>query len=213
MPVSFLSRAVVRGLGSLVAGLTAGAALLAVTLLPHIALLTAISVAAALFAVTGLAVLWPMDADRTRDFAYREDFKPFVDEVIVVVATLGGLAGILVVLVLGNQGSDDGAAILALLAAFGTWACLHTMYAARYAYIYYRDPSRKVIDFNTDEPPTYQDFFYFSFAVGMTYGITDTAVSDREVRVIVLRHSIISYVFGAAIIATAINLVVDAISI
>jgi uncharacterized membrane protein len=41
----------------------------------------------------------------------------------------------------------------------------------------------------------------------MTYGITDTDVSRTAVRSVVLRHAILSFVFGTAILATAIALV------
>ena len=42
----------------------------------------------------------------------------------------------------------------------------------------------------------------------MSLGVPDTSVSTTEIRAVVLRHSLLSYIFNAVILATAINLVV-----
>ena len=41
----------------------------------------------------------------------------------------------------------------------------------------------------------------------MTYQVSDTNVTSAAIRPVVLRHCLLSYVFGAAILATTINLV------
>lgn len=41
----------------------------------------------------------------------------------------------------------------------------------------------------------------------MTYQVSDTDVSSPAIRATVLRHSLLSYVFGTSILATTINLV------
>ncbi len=46
----------------------------------------------------------------------------------------------------------------------------------------------------------------------MTYQVSDTAVTSTAVRSVVLRHCLLSYAFGAMILATTINLVVDIVS-
>ena len=83
---------------------------------------------------------------------------------------------------------------------------LHLMYAVRYAHLYYGAPAGG-IDFNSDEPPSYRDFFYFSYNLGMTYQVSDTDVSSSELRAVALRHCLLSYVFGTVILAATINLV------
>lgn len=40
----------------------------------------------------------------------------------------------------------------------------------------------------------------------MTYQVSDTDVSSSLIRSMVLRHTLLSYVFGTSILATAINL-------
>ena len=91
-----------------------------------------------------------------------------------------------------------------------SWAGLHLMYAARYAYLFYSEAPGG-IDFNADDPPAYRDFLYFSYNLGMTYQVSDTSVSSRTIRAVVLRHALLSYVFGTVILATTINLVASVV--
>ncbi|MEW1642597.1 DUF1345 domain-containing protein [Streptomyces sp. NPDC091219] len=161
------------------------------------------------FVVAGWAVLWPMNASATHRNARREDFRPGTEEVAVVLVALCGLVAIVLLLLQGGE-SDTGHAATALCGVFTAWAALHLMYATRYAYVYYA--SGGGIDFNADDPPAYRDFFYFSYNLGMTYQVSDTDVSSSTIRSIVLRHSLMSYVFGTSILATAINLVVGIVS-
>jgi len=158
------------------------------------------------FVVSGWVVLWPMDAEATHRNAHREDFRPVLEELLVVGSALCGLVGIVVLLLLGRSEAVHAAAATALGGVFMAWAGLHLMYATRYAHLYYATPVRG-IDFNSDDPPAYTDFFYFSYNLGMTYQVSDTDVSSTEIRRVVLRHTLLSYVFGASILATTINLV------
>ena len=166
---------------------------------------------AAVFVVSGIAALWPMSPESTRDNARREDFKPHVEELLVVAGTLGGLVGTAVILVLDHSRTQNVAAAVGLVGVFMAWAMLHLMYAARYAHLYYLEPVGG-IDFNHSGAPAYRDFFYFSYNLGMTYQVSDTDVADTDIRSVVLRHSLLSYVFGTVILAATINLVAGIIT-
>ncbi|MGW5313051.1 DUF1345 domain-containing protein [Nocardia thailandica] len=179
-----------------------------------LAILVAVARSAAVVVALGWAALWPMDAAATKAHARREDFQPLVEELTVVLFALIGLVGIVMILVLAHTGTRHTAAAIALAGVFMAWAAVHLMYAARYAYLYYgpaggADPRTATggIDFNSDDPPAYRDFFYFSYNLGMTYQVSDTDVSSRAVRAVVLRHTLLSYVFGTVILATTISLV------
>lgn len=175
-----------------------------------LAVLAGIASTGAFFVVTGWAVLWPMSAEDTQHNVRREDFQPVVEEIVVVAAALCGLFAIVLLLLRDEAENDHIAAAAALSGVFMAWAALHLMYAARYAYAYYEET--RGIDFNSDDPPTYRDFFYFSYNIGMSYQVPDTTVSSPVIRAIVLRHSMLSHVFGTGILATAINLVVGLVS-
>ncbi|MEU1278640.1 DUF1345 domain-containing protein [Streptomyces sp. NPDC005805] len=172
--------------------------------------LAGIAVTELVFVLAGWAVLWPMDATETHRNARREDFKPVTEELVVVSVALCGLVAIVLLLLRGQSDDGHAAAAAALCGVFMAWSALHLMYATRYAYVYYA--SGGGIDFNSKDPPAYRDFFYFSYNLGMTYQVSDTDVSSSEIRSIVLRHSLVSYVFGTGILATAINLVVGIVS-
>jgi uncharacterized membrane protein len=172
--------------------------------------LTGIAVTELIFVVAGWLVLWPMDAAATHRNARREDIRPVGEELMVVAVSVCGLVTIVLLLVRGRSGTGPAAAAVALCGVFLAWAALHLSYATRYANVYYE--SAKGIDFNSDEPPAYRDFLYFSYNLGMTYQVSDTGVSSSPIRAIVLRHCLLSYVFGTSILATAINLVVGLFS-
>ncbi|MFH8438014.1 DUF1345 domain-containing protein [Streptomyces sp. NPDC018007] len=202
----FLLPAVPRLTASVLAGAAAGVP--AGVLVGNVPLGLYVGIAAAdtLFVVAGWLVLWPMDAAATRANARREEFRPVVEELAVVTAALSGLVGIVLLLLVGHTDLSHAAAALALCGVFMSWAALHLMYAARYAYLYYRTPDGG-IDFNTEEPPRYIDFLYFSYNLGMTYQVSDTGVSPSGIRAVALRHCLLSYVFGVTILATTINLI------
>ena len=63
------------------------------------------------------------------------------------------------------------------------------------------------IDFNEDDPPAYADFAYLAFTLGMTFQVSDTDLQTKPIRATALRHGLLSYLFGAIILATTINLV------
>ncbi|WP_307852946.1 DUF1345 domain-containing protein [Kitasatospora sp. RG8] len=210
---------------SAVAGAVVGALVGALTTTP-LGILAGIAAAETAFVVAGWCVLWPMDADATRSNVRREEFRPVVEELVVVAAALCGLAGIVALLLVGKSDLSHAAAAAALCGVFASWAALHLMYATRYAYIYYLPAgggsadggsagggsagggsTRGGIDFNTNDPPRYSDFLYFSYNLGMTYQVSDTSVSSSRLRAVILRHCLLSYVFGASILATTINLV------
>lgn len=166
------------------------------------------------FVVAGWSVLWPMDAAATHRNARREDFRPLVEELVVVAVALCGLFAIVLLLLLGEADTGHAGAATALFGVFMAWAALHLMYATRYAYVYYDEGGEGEggIDFNSRHSPAYLDFFYFSYNLGMTYQVSDTDVSSSAIRAIVLRHTLLSYVFGTSILATAINLVASLVT-
>ncbi|HUS22750.1 MAG TPA: DUF1345 domain-containing protein [Aeromicrobium sp.] len=188
----------VAGVVTMLVGLPTGTAL---------ALLLAIAVAGTLFVVSGWLILWPMTSDATARHTTDEDLGKRADEVAIVGFALLGLSGIVVLLFADGTSGSSWAPAVAVVGVFAAWASLHLMYATRYAFIYYAVGNPGGIDFNSSEPPAFRDFLYFSYNLGMTYQVSDTAVQSPAIRAVVLRHCLLSYVFGTVILATTINLV------
>ncbi|MFE4919320.1 DUF1345 domain-containing protein [Streptomyces sp. NPDC056661] len=197
--------AVPRLAGATVVGAVIGSVVGLLTNAP-LGILAGIAAAETSFVVAGWLVLWPMDAATTHGHVRSEQFRPVAEELLVVASALCGLVGIVMLLLVGNSDLSHAAAATALCGVFLAWAALHLMYATRYAYLYYLAPEGG-IDFNSDDPPQYSDFLYFSYNLGMTYQVSDTDVSSSTIRAVALRHCLLSYVFGASILATTINLV------
>ncbi|GLZ28379.1 hypothetical protein Lesp02_05690 [Lentzea sp. NBRC 105346] len=201
--------AVARLAAAVVVGTVVGLLVAGVSDAP-LGVLAGIAATETVFVIAGWIVLWPMDAATTHRFAGREDFRPLAEELLVVAVALCGLVAIVASLLRGAADSKQVAAAVALAGVFMAWSALHLMYATRYAHVYYLAAGG--IDFNSPDPPSYKDFLYFSYNLGMTYQVSDTAVSSSTVRAIVLRHALLSYVFGTSVLATTINLVAGTVT-
>ena len=54
-----------------------------------------------------------------------------------------------------------------------SWALVNTVFALKYARLYYVDEDGG-LDFKNDQPPAYSDFAYVAFTVGMTFATPET---------------------------------------
>ena len=89
------------------------------------------------------------------------------------------------------------------------WTMPHTPSAFRYARLYYRQDSEGVggIELPGKEPPSYFDFAYFAFTIGMCFQVSDVCVTSRQIRRAVLLHAVISFAYNSVILAFVLNLV------
>ena len=149
------------------------------------------------------------DPGMVKKHALREDPSRVAADTILIVASLASLAAVGLLLI--DASSQKGIALIGL-ALFGvasvvaSWLMVHTVYALRYAEIYYGKPEGGV-DFGDDKDPIYIDFAYLAFTIGMTYQVSDTTLKSREFRRTALKHALLSFLIGTVIIATTINFV------
>jgi uncharacterized membrane protein len=73
--------------------------------------------------------------------------------------------------------------------------------------VYYKEPTGGIDFKHGHERPDYVDFAYTAFTIGMTFQVSDTDITRREMRHHVLQHALISFVFGAVIVATMVNVI------
>jgi uncharacterized membrane protein len=197
-----------RLLTSLAIGLVVGV-LIAVLGSWQVALLAGWMAAAAVFVSWMWSTMWPMDSDATARHALREDAgRPGTDAAMLAaaVASLGAVAILLLAGASAGSATRDGYAALGVGSVALAWATIHTLFTARYARLYYTVPPGGV-DFHQDIRPRYSDFAYMAFTIGMTFQVSDTNLESHVVRATALRHALLSYLFGAVIIALVINLV------
>lgn len=150
-----------------------------------------------------------LDAATTRANAVREDGSRAVTGLLIVAASVASLAAVGAGLYEAAQSSRPRQIVLTVAAILSiglAWAVVHTVFTLRYAHEYYGEPEGG-IDFPGGESPTYVDFAYFAFGIGMAFQVSDTAITSSRIRGTVLTHTFVAYLFGTAIIAATINVV------
>lgn len=176
-------------------------------IMPAAALLAGWDLAALIYLVLVWAAVYRMNAEVTARMAGREDPSNPVAEVLVVAASIIALVAVGFALVRAGQTTGG---TKALLIAVGTvsvvvsWLVVHTVFMLRYARSYYGAPTGG-ISFNEEDLPAYLDFGYFSFTIGMTFQVSDTDITRKSIRRLALHHALLSYLFGAVILAAAVN--------
>jgi uncharacterized membrane protein len=194
-------------------GTVAGAALLAVTR-PLAAVLLGWETAAVIYLAWVWAAVRHLDASQTGRMAAREALNAPTTDLVALSAGTASLAAVGMVLLEAGQATGRVKAYLigiGVLSVALSWAVVHTVYTLRYARAYYSPPPGG-IDFNESDPPTYLDFAYLAFTIGMTFQVSDTNLSTKPLRRLTLRHALLSYLFGAVILAVAINVVASLLS-
>lgn len=175
-------------------------------------------IAGALFLVTTWLAVGRMDPVATARHATREDPTRRLTRLIILAAAVASLAGVGTLLLGTTSGANRaGAAVLGLGSVAIAWLVVHSLFTLHYAELYYGpgggDPARPGaeptggIDFALDTPPQYSDFAYLAFTIGMTYQLSDTPLTTRVLRMSVLRHALLSYLFGSLILGASVNLI------
>jgi uncharacterized membrane protein len=178
--------------------------------------------AAGWIATAGVYIGWtwllvgPMDDAQAKYHAtkaHEEDATRRVSQVVVLLASIASLVGVGYLLAAQSaQGGDTPAAIVGILSVAASWFSVHTVYALRYARLYYTGGDGG-IDFNQDEGPNYVDFAYLAFTIGMTYQVSDTDLKTRRIRSTALSQAMLSFLLGAIILAITINLVAGLVNL
>ncbi|MDP9094846.1 MAG: DUF1345 domain-containing protein [Actinomycetota bacterium] len=151
-----------------------------------------------------------MGTNDTARHATRENPGRAASDLIVLLAAIASLAAVGVVLSRANSAKGSAQDLLAGFAVASvilSWFALHILFTLRYAQLYYSG-SEAGVDFNQKTRPRYVEFAYLAFTIGMTFQVSDTDLTTPAVRSTALRHALVSYLFGAVILASAINLVV-----
>jgi uncharacterized membrane protein len=199
-----------RVLTSVAAGLLVGAVMLFVA--PQLAVLAAWTVAVTVLLVWVWRLCWRRDAAGTKQVAEEESRSRSTD-VWVLLAAVASLAAVVVALVQSSSQQDAtgvAAVLLSVLSVVLSWALVNTVFACKYARLYYLDePDAAGIDFHQSDPPTYSDFAYLAFTVGMSFAVPEAEPNSTRTRRVVFGHALLSYLFGTGVLAVAINLVTN----
>lgn len=153
--------------------------------------------------------LHDLDGDLTASHAVREDPSRSASDVAVVLASIASLGAVGAVLERASSakgGTELLLITLGVLSVVLSWIVVHVIFMLRYAELYYTPPVGG-INFNDERRPSYTDFAYLAFTLGMTFQVSDTELVTGKFRSTALKHALISYLFGTVIVATTINLI------
>lgn len=150
-----------------------------------------------------------LDGEQTRAQARREDPSRASADLLLVAASVVSLLA--VGLVLTRAGKETGLSkdllvALCVASVILAWSVVHTVFTLRYARLYYAGAPGGV-NFNEHQPPCYSDFLYLSLTIGMTFQVSDTNLTTKQIRRTAVRHALLSYMFGAIIVAATVNLI------
>ena len=197
-------------------GLTAIAILFAVTdWRTPTKLLTAWDIGLALYLVLAFSLMARSDVHRLKRRAANQDEGNVAILFLVVAAAIASLGAIFAELgTVGGASRTPSQLILATTTVVMSWAFIHSIFALHYAHEFYgegRDHHMGGMTFPDDNAPDYWDFTYFAFTIGMCAQVSDVTVSSKSIRRTVLLHSIISFLFNAALLALTVNIAASAI--
>lgn len=168
-------------------------------------------VSAAVDSALILRVVAVADGTETRRLATIEDDSRRIAGMLMLAASVVSLVGAGVVLHRASREAGAAAAVhtcLAIAAVVVSWVFVHTHYVVRYAHEFYAEGGTgddAGVKFEGVELPDYRDFAYLSFCIGMTYQVADTDLQTARYRRVVMSHALLSYLFGAVIVAITIN--------
>jgi uncharacterized membrane protein len=171
--------------------------------------LTAWDVTAIVLLVWTWRLLWPLDDKQTAKHATEESPSRLNSDLLLLGGSIISLAAVGLVLVRasGESGLDKGllvgGSVISIVLA---WSVVHSVFTLRYAKLFY-EGKREGVDFNEQGLPDYGDFAYLALTIGMTFQVSDTDLTTKAMRRLALKHALLSYMLGALIIATTINLI------
>jgi uncharacterized membrane protein len=178
-------------------------------------LLTGWDVGLALYLALAFSLMARSDVHRLKRRAANQDEGNLVILFLIVAAAIASLAAIFAELgTTGGAARTPGQLLLATATVVMSWAFIHSIFALHYAHEFYgegRDRHLGGMTFPDDDAPDYWDFTYFAFTIGMCAQVSDVTVASKSIRRTVLVHSVISFLFNAALLALTVNIAASAI--
>jgi uncharacterized membrane protein len=168
----------------------------------------AFDLAAGVFVLSLIPLLRERGADVIRRHADANDANRLLVLVVTSLLTVMVMAAIAGELQ-GARGGDMIAAAKLVLTLLLIWLFANSVYALHYAHDWYL-PAKDGgdcggIDFPGTKEPTYGDFAYFAFTLGMTFQTSDCDITSERIRGIAVLHSLAAYVYSIGVIAFTIN--------
>jgi uncharacterized membrane protein len=170
------------------------------------------------FSFCMLALAWirivSADPRNARQTARLQDSSYTAIFVFVIISACASLLALGILL--GSSAKDlsggrlTGHILLSVSTVICSWLLVHTMFAIRYAHLFYKKGCTahgSGLEIPGEKEPDYIDFAYFSFVIGMTFQVSDIQITSRAIRRLALVHSIVSFAFNMIILALTVNII------
>ena len=187
----------------------------------HLDVLVKIMIAWSVFAlsyiITSWIVFFGQNPAQIRELSKQEDGSRLFVFSLIIITAFASLFAVLL-LMLSQNGKDTPQSVfipVAVSAMLFSWIMVHTIFGFHYAHLYYGDDTNdstkhaEGLEFPGEKKPDYMDFAYFSFVIGMTFQVSDTAVTSKSIRRLVLLHGLLSFGLNTFVVALTINLIAD----
>ena len=165
--------------------------------------------------ITSWIVFFGQKPAQIRELSKQEDGSRLYVFSLIIITSFASLIAVLLLML--SQNAKDTPQIVfipvAISAMLFSWIMVHTIFGFHYAHLYYGDDTEgsgkhaEGLEFPGEKRPDYIDFAYFSFVIGMTFQVSDTAVTSRAIRRLVLLHGMLSFGLNTFVVALTINLV------
>lgn len=126
-----------------------------------------------------------------------------------LVASLSGLAAGFALMIRHQIGDDPVVNAIASTTVIASWLLLHGGYARLYAHAF--TEAGGGLRFPECKEPQLAEFVYFSLTLGTSFAVSDVEVTTSAMRRRVTAHSVLSFLFNAAIVALAISVLTTSI--
>jgi uncharacterized membrane protein len=164
-------------------------------------------------AVVFLASLAPLLRDSSAEVIRKHAAENDANRTFILVGTslLTIIAMVAIAGELKGARHGDAVSLVKLVATLLlVWLFANSIYALHYAHAWYTrseetDGDMGGIDFPGTETPSYGDFVYFAFTLGMTFQTSDANITASGVRHVALLHSFFAFLFSIGVIAFTIN--------
>ena len=148
--------------------------------------------------------------DKVRESASRLDDSAPVILIIAMAATTASFGAIAALLIAPSSPHKVMDVVLAAATMVFSWLFTQVIFAVHYTHMFYGDvegSSRGGLEFGgKDTEPDFWDFLYFTTSIGATAQTSDTMVTSKTMRRIVLAQAVYTFFFNTAILALAINI-------
>ncbi len=175
------------------------------------------------FSFASLILFWitilKAEVHEVKYIAKRQDSSRTIVFIFVLVAAVIGLLAVIFLLKILPDRNAAGYWYhigFSFISVVLSWNLIHTIFTFRYAHLYYtcRMEEKGIekeqeggLQFPNEDSPDYLDFAYFSFVIGMTFQVSDVAITSRQIRHLVLFHGLISFVYNTVILALSVSII------